>query len=45
MTIEFDRHARLLAIAVLLSEPEEINDILETELYLLRDKLQLQPQS
>lgn len=40
-----DDNARLLAIAVLLSDPEEINDILETELYLLRDKLQLQPQS
>jgi hypothetical protein len=36
--------ARLLAIAVLLANPEAINDILETELYLLRDKLQPQLQ-
>ena len=38
-------NARLLAIAVLLADPEAINDILETELYLLRDKLQPQLQS
>ncbi len=31
---------RLLAIEVLLEEPSEINDILETELYALRDRLQ-----
>jgi len=31
---------RLLAIEVLLEEPEEISDILETELYSLRDRLQ-----
>jgi len=31
---------RLLAIEVLLEEPNEINDILETELYALRDRLQ-----
>jgi|HubBroStandDraft_3_1064219.scaffolds.fasta_scaffold115644_2 hypothetical protein len=30
---------RLLAIEVLLEEPNEINDILETELYALRDRL------
>jgi hypothetical protein len=30
---------RLLAIEVLLEEPNEINDILETELYVLRDRL------
>ena len=38
-----DDNARLLAIEVLLAEPEAINDILETELYLLREKLQPQP--
>ena len=38
-------NARLLAIAVLLAEPEAINDILETELYLLRDRLQPQLRS
>ena len=37
-------NARLLAIEVLLADPEAINDILETELYLLREKLQPQPQ-
>ena len=32
--------ARLLAVEVLLSEPEELNDdALESRLYLLRDKL------
>jgi hypothetical protein len=40
-----DDNARLLAIAVLLADPEAINDILETELYLLREKLQPQSQS
>jgi len=35
-----DDNARLLAIAVLLADPEAINDILETELYLFREKLQ-----
>jgi hypothetical protein len=35
-----DDNARLLAIAVLLADPEAINDILETELYLLREKLE-----
>jgi hypothetical protein len=39
-----DDNACLLAIAVLLADPESINDILETELYLLREKLQAQPQ-
>jgi hypothetical protein len=34
-----DDNVRLLAIAVLLSDPEAINDILESELYFLRDKL------
>ena len=38
-----DDNARLLAIEVLLADPEAINDILETELYLLREKLQPQP--
>jgi hypothetical protein len=32
---------RLLAIDVLLEEPEEISDGLEAELYALRDKLHL----
>lgn len=40
-----DDSARLLAIEVLLADPEAINDILETELYLLREKLQSQPSS
>ena len=35
-----DDNVRLLAIAVLLADPEAINDILETELYLLREKLE-----
>lgn len=36
------RHApRLLAIDVLLEEPEEISDGLEAELYSLRDRLHL----
>ena len=36
-----DNHVRKmqLAIAVLLEEPDDINDVLETELRLLRDKL------
>jgi hypothetical protein len=38
-----DDNARLLAIEVLLADPETINDILETELYLLREKLEPQP--
>ena len=32
---------RLLAIEVLLEEPNEINDVLETELYALRNRLQV----
>ena len=35
-----DLRKRLLAIEVLLQEPEDISDALETELYTLRDKLQ-----
>jgi hypothetical protein len=35
-----DLRKRLLAIEVLLQEPEDISDALETELYSLRDKLQ-----
>ncbi len=35
-----DLRKRLLAIEVLLQEPEDISDALETELYALRDKLQ-----
>jgi hypothetical protein len=31
---------RLLAIDVLLEVPEDISDVLETELYALRDRLQ-----
>lgn len=31
---------RLLAIEVLLEVPEEISDVLESELYALRDRLQ-----
>jgi hypothetical protein len=37
---EAHTHKRLLAIEVLLEEPEEISDGLEVELYALRDKLQ-----
>jgi hypothetical protein len=35
-----DLRKRLLAIEVLLQEPEDISDALEAELYALRDKLQ-----
>jgi hypothetical protein len=35
-----DLRKRLLAIEVLLQEPEDISDPLETELYALRDRLQ-----
>jgi hypothetical protein len=35
-----DLRKRLLAIEVLLSEPEDISDGLEADLYALRDKLQ-----
>jgi hypothetical protein len=35
-----DLRKKLLAIEVLLQEPEEISDGLESELYVLRDKLQ-----
>ena len=35
-----DLRKRLLAIEVLLQEPEDITDALETELYALRDRLQ-----
>jgi hypothetical protein len=34
-------HKRLLAIDILLEEPEEISDGLEAELYALRDRLHL----
>lgn len=35
------RRARLLAVEVLLADPEALgNDALETDLYLLRDQLQ-----
>lgn len=39
MTEDYTRK-RLLAIEVLLEEPEEISDGLEAELYVLRDRLQ-----
>ena len=35
-----DLRKRLLAIEVLLQEPEDLSDGLEAELYALRDKLQ-----
>jgi hypothetical protein len=35
-----DLRKRLLAIEVLLQEPEDISDALEAELHALRDKLQ-----
>jgi hypothetical protein len=35
-----DLRKRLLAIEVLLEVPEDINDVLESELYALRDKFQ-----
>ena len=35
------RHARLLAVEVLLADPDELgNDALEADLYILRDQLQ-----
>jgi hypothetical protein len=38
-----DAKARLLAVEVLLAEPEQLeNDALERDLYILRDKLILQ---
>jgi hypothetical protein len=37
-----DLRKRLLAIEVLLEVPEDLNDVLESELYALRDKLQAQ---
>jgi hypothetical protein len=40
-----DNSARLLAIEVLLADTEAINDVLETELYLLREELQSQSES
>ena len=40
---EFSARARLLAVEVLLSEPELLgNDALEADLYILRDKLREQ---
>lgn len=36
--------ARLLAVEVLLADPDALgNDVLETDLYILRDQLQTQP--
>jgi hypothetical protein len=36
--------ARLLAVEVLLADPDALgNDALETDLYILRDQLQTQP--
>jgi hypothetical protein len=35
-----DLRKRLLAIEVLLQEPEDISDALESELYVLRDRLE-----
>jgi hypothetical protein len=37
--MDYDLRKRLLAIAVLLEDPEDITDVLECELYALRDKL------
>jgi hypothetical protein len=37
--MDYDLRKRLLAIEVLLEDPEDITDILESELYALRDKL------
>ena len=35
-----DAHARLLAVEILLADPESLdNDALETDLYILRDQL------
>jgi hypothetical protein len=36
-----DLRKRLLAIEVLLEVPEDISDVLESELYALRDKYQV----
>lgn len=35
-----DLRKRLLAVEVLLQEPEDISDALESELYALRDRLE-----
>ena len=40
---EIARRKRLLAIDVLLEEPEQISDGLEAELYALRGRLRLRP--
>ena len=38
--MQYDTRARLLAVVVLLADPEALgNDALETDLYLLRDQL------
>jgi hypothetical protein len=38
--MQYDTRARLLAVEVLLTDPEALgNDALETDLYLLRDQL------
>ena len=38
--MQYDMRARLLAVEVLLADPEALgNDALETDLYLLRDRL------
>jgi hypothetical protein len=40
MVLLHSKAARLLAVEVLLSEPEELSDdVLESALYILRDKL------
>jgi len=38
--VDDDLRKRLLAIEVLLQEPEDISDALESELYVLRDRLE-----
>jgi hypothetical protein len=39
-----DARARLLAVEVLLADPESLgNDALETDLYILRDQLRASP--
>ena len=39
-----DAHARLLAVEVLLADPQSLgNDALETDLYILRDQLRAGP--
>ena len=39
-----DAHARLLAVEVLLADPDSLgNDALETDLYILRDQLRAGP--